>query len=316
MLGTLVSATLVLQSISGSAAVQVGGGGAGFGILPKGGSEVVGYLPYYRMSTISPQQIALCSDVIYFSVLPTPSADLWYPPNFYNDLEYLRRLRSYLHFKLYLCVGAGTGGSDFAQAASTLAGRIKLSNTLALLAYLYDLDGIDFDWEFPANWTEVGNYIDLMERTRVNLSDTDKDVTVAVAPLQLLNAQFFQPVSRVHMMAYLTDLTTCQSYANIVLSRGCPPSKLAIGVPFYGKDQGTGATYRYSTLVANYPQIDADPDLDWVNNIFFNGRTTQINKTNWARSQGFRGIVAWELGQDIVGNKSLLYAIRSASGGG
>ncbi|MCH8978617.1 MAG: glycoside hydrolase family 18 protein [Armatimonadetes bacterium] len=313
MLGTALAAVVLLQ------AQQPGPGpGPGFGgaMRPSaGGQEIVGYLPYYRMSSISFEKLRLCTDVIYFSGQFTADADLVFSSSRRADLVDLALLRDSMGFRLFLSIIGDFGADGFEQAVSTPAGREKMAQELALVFDQYGLDGIDIDWEFPDDWTEVGYYTDLLWRIKALIGGAGGMVTVAVAPLQLMDAAFFEPVDRVHMMAYLTDFPTFQTYVGYTLASGCPPEKLAPGLPFYGRDQVTGSAYRYSTLVGMYPVLDQDPFIDNVDDIFLNGRNTQFVKSHWVRDQGYRGMSVWELGQDITGDTSLLRAVLEGTTG-
>ena len=314
MFGTVLASVVLLQAQQAGAGPGPAFGGNG--ILPgTGGQEIVGYLPYYRMSSISLSKLSLCTDVIYFAGEFTADSDLVLSSSRRADLVSLAQLRNSMGYRLFLSIIGDFGTDGFEQAVSTPAGRAKMAQELALVFYQYGLDGIDFDWEFPDNWIEVGYYTDLLWRTKALISDAGGMVTVAVAPLQLMDAAMFEPVDRVHMMAYLTTFSTFQTYVQWTLNKGCPPGKLAPGLPFYGRDQVTGSAYRYSTLVGMYPVLDQNPFIDNVDDIFLNGRNTQFVKTRWARDTGFRGVSIWELGQDITGKTSLLRSILEATTG-
>ncbi|MBI5353514.1 MAG: hypothetical protein HZB50_12810 [Chloroflexi bacterium] len=59
-------------------------------------------------------------------------------------------------------------------------------------------------------------------------------------------------------------------------------------------------------------QYHPSPDLEQVDDIFFNGITTIKYKTCFVSENDFGGIMIWELGQDTWDETSLLRAIYQA----
>ena len=55
-----------------------------------------------------------------------------------------------------------------------------------------------------------------------------------------------------------------------------------------------------------------EPDVDEVNNIYFNGIDTIKQKTTYVVENGYGGIMIWEVGQDTTDETSLLKAIGDA----
>jgi GH18 family chitinase len=53
-------------------------------------------------------------------------------------------------------------------------------------------------------------------------------------------------------------------------------------------------------------------DVDEVDGVYFNGRSTIERKTKFARDNKLASMMVWELGQDVRDNTSLLRAISRA----
>lgn len=69
-----------------------------------------------------------------------------------------------------------------------------------------------------------------------------------------------------------------------------------MGVPFYGKNFANKATaMTYETICNTYPSLD--PSLDQVNQIYFNGIETMKKKSSYVSSEGYGGVMIWELSQ-------------------
>lgn len=194
-----------------------------------------------------------------------------------------------------------------------------------IVNYVLDnnIDGVDVDLE----WQNVtSGYSNFVIRLNSELDKHSKIITAALPATTRFNNISDEALAKfdlIHIMAY--DFTgpwnpnnagqhssyshALQSIDFWINSVGISPSKLTLGVPFYGYDFSNSnnvTAFTYSSLVGinrNYA------DVDNVGLKFFNGRPTIKTKVKLAADR-VGGVMIWELGQDNFGDLSLLKTIH------
>lgn len=178
----------------------------------------------------------------------------------------------------------------------------------------YNFDGIDMDWEQPDTGKSAIDYIKLMSGLRTKLG---KNIIITAAVNGALPQytrgiypEVFKYVDWLNIMAYdennldHSSFDYAQRSINLWLNKGLKPSKLVLGIPFYGKP----GWIPYKKLI----ETGADQQRDEYNNTFYNGKSTIEKKIGIVQRKKLGGIMIWTINYDTNDNpdKSLLRSIN------
>ncbi|MEM9415268.1 MAG: glycoside hydrolase family 18 protein [Planctomycetota bacterium] len=274
---------------------------------------VAAYAPHGRGDWAVDESLPL-TDILYFSVEPTAQGGVETRRLSEQVGEEITRLHeAYADrggVRVLLCVGGWGHSRHFAAVTADDALRASFIVELAALCEVYGFDGIDYDWEHPQNAAQLADYTRLIVETAAALRPDGRIVTVAQAGWQDLGQDAYNALDRVHLMSYdhnFPQATLETSIAEIerLIGWGCPPEKIALGLPFYGRNAERDAL-PYRVLVERHTP---DPAADVVAGYACNGPETARAKARYAREQGLAGVMAWQVYQDAEGEHSLLAAI-------
>lgn len=274
--------------------------------------RIAGYLPDYRAPGFKPDSAAALTDLILFSAEPGRNGAL--------DLSRLRSipwaalqsLRSRHGTRLHLAIGGWGLSAHFKGVAASPETRAAFAASVAQAAEDLGLDGIDLDWEHPANAAEEDGYGLLLADLRQILAPKGRVLSVTIAGWQRLTPLAIQSAHFVQRMAYDQPgphATFEGAAADLAkLARlGVPRSKIVLGLPFYGRHR----TQRQETLTYHeiLQRFAPGPATDDVSGFAFNGPETIRRKVALARDEGLAGVMAWEVGQDAPAPQSLLQVV-------
>lgn len=189
-----------------------------------------------------------------------------------------QKLSDYAHqggCKFMVSLGGWTFSTHFPAIAANPVTRAVFAHEVNTIVKLYNLDGIDIDWEYPANQTEKQNFTLLLQQVRDSLDAIEpmmnRDLLLSIAagasPTHINNVDWSSVagiLDIINLMSYdyygtwdnitnhnaplypsgsggQTGFSCSESVANI-LAKGVPANKVNLGVAFYGRTQMTVGT--------------------------------------------------------------------------
>ncbi len=247
---------------------------------------IAGYYPSWLKSELPAQNIAVnnLTHVLHSFVKPDADGGL----NYDSDFLY-PQLNSFVHSsgkKILVALG-GWGGSDgFPSMAADQQSRDNFVSNITAFCINNNYDGIDIDWEHPANPDDKKNLVILVKDIRKAFDESGKYllITMAVTAGSWAGQWIDYPslIDYIDWFGCMTydfhgDWTThaghnsplysspaddCGSvdegFKYLNLTRKVPKEKILIGIPFSGREFNASRLYGPSTggdVTLNYNEI-------------------------------------------------------------
>ncbi len=263
---------------------------------------IAAYLPEYRIKSFDEGHLKHLTNLILFSIEVDSQGglvlDRWKP----DLLDIMDRLGREAPCRVLISVGGWGRSEGFREVAASPEMRTRFAKELVEFCQVHGLDGVDLDWEHPANEEERKQFVVLIADLGQTLHQHSLLLTTALAPWKPVELAVARSVDRIHLMSYDDEgrhSTLEQAAANIEKWRaaGIPAEKLCLGLPCYGKSitNRSQPARTYARLVAELPGLTGDE----VEGVYFNGPDTIEAKLDLAKTQGLSGVFFWELAQDL-----------------
>jgi len=223
----------------------------------------------------------------------------------------------------------GTVGASLDLSFLTAAKRTDFIDSLMASVGVLHLDGLDIDLEGDNINSDYEGFVGDLS---VALKAKGKILTAAVATWE--RASFTDKsltyFDYVNVMSYdktgpwdPSDPGPDSPYEMVTYdfnywsnTRGITPSKINVGVPFYGYGFGAGVkeNYNYVQIVNQFPGSENKDHITVAagGTVYYNGIPTIQKKTTFAM-QNAGGVMIWEIMADAKGKKSLLNAINETA---
>ncbi|AXY76903.1 hypothetical protein D3H65_24230 [Paraflavitalea soli] len=301
---------------------------------PDLGFKVVGYFPSYRDPNAVPDVKFRMTNVVnyaFFTLNASGALVINSPATFTTVVAKSKANNA----KVMISINGAS--ADFRTMAGTATGRNNFIKQIMSQVRLYQVHGVDVDWEFPstADGSDI-TYTALMKELSDSCHRDGKYYLTAAITAgkyagsyrDAIKAELFNYVDWFNVMVYddfstsapykhHSDMALVQTCMNYWLTtRSMPKSKFVLGLPAYGRPSGitqSNTTLSYSSILAQGGNPLSDSAMvtatGWPTPymIYYNGTFTIKKKAMLAKQQA-NGIMLWEKGQDAHDANSLLKA--------
>ena len=230
------------------------------------------------------------------------------------------------NIKIYIAIGGGYITDEVWNTYKNFLANPQDRPILIdkIVSYVLDngFDGVDVDLEWKYVTT---GYSDFVIELRDALKEQSKGISAAYPSetrYSLITEEALNALDFINLMVY--DYTgpwnpspgqhSSYNHAKRGIhfwknKVGINPSKLTLGVPFYGYDFQNSTTVKSFTYGSMVDSDVSNSEKDNVGNKYYNGRPTIANKVKLA-SQNLSGIMIWRIGADSFSEYSLLETIH------
>ena len=281
---------------------------------------------FYNRGRISDASMQACTDLICPAVSPDMHGNLMpfqYIPQDAHEIttpEALFRAVNAVINRDETTLRLGvTGGKNWKEMiANPYARRLFVQKVYEFLE-IYELDGVDLDFEWAETDEEFQQYSETICLLR-RIIGNDYILSVSLHPVSYkISADAIEAATFVSLQCYglspqRFSFDEYRENIDFVLDYGVPAEKLVPGVPFFAVplNHWGAATSYYNLVEDKLITSPAQNEVTYQNEPYiFNGQQEIGQKTRYNVNLGLRGIFGWDLADDVpVTNPlSLLQAI-------
>lgn len=197
--------------------------------------------------------------------------------------------------------------------AETTPFELDFANLVSYCSVKEGINGVDFDWQMPTRPGDFTNYYKLVREAKKVLRRHNIKVSMALTKDHFLPTKMYKWIDRIHMISYEFDLMSGVYHADYdkvrsmvrgLITRNCPPEKMSLGIPLYGrKNDKPGDMRTIAELVEDHAGnktskvVKADHIWDGY---YFDSPNLIKKKVELAFEYKLGGMHFWELGQDMI----------------
>lgn len=268
---------------------------------------------FYNRGRIAIESLRASDDLIFLNVHPNKDGSLSFenPRAFQGKgvttwKELIKSVRTKVKgTKVKIRLGAS--GGEWKAMVADEAARTAFAENIREVLRKNKLDGIDLDFEWAENKKEYEDYSLAILKLRevlgskylfsVSLHPVSYKISKeAIAAVDFISLQCYGPSpARFPIEKYRSDI-------QMVLEYGIPKEKLVAGVPFYGvtKDNSKKTEAYFSFVQDGLITSPAENEVIYKGDKYvFDGQDNIRMKTRYAKEQGLKGMMSWDLATDL-----------------
>lgn len=268
---------------------------------------------FYNRGRIATESLRASDDLIFLNVHPNKDGSLSFenPRAFQGKgvttwKELIKSVRTKVKgTKVKIRLGAS--GGEWKAMVADEAARTAFAENIREVLRKNKLDGIDLDFEWAENKKEYEDYSLAILKLRevlgskylfsVSLHPVSYKISKeAIAAVDFISLQCYGPSPvRFPIEKYRSDI-------QMVLEYGIPKEKLVAGVPFYGvtKDNSKKTEAYFSFVQDGLITSPAENEVIYKGDKYvFDGQDNIRMKTRYAKEQGLKGMMSWDLATDL-----------------
>ena len=278
-------------------------------------------------------QYEYLTDVVLAFAIPNADGSISVGANFYTQLNLLRTQLHTKGKKLHFSAGGwsasnyNNGGrrdpdpvQEMMKSESTR--EIFVSNVLKIVKD-YNLDGFNFDWEYPEA-SDAFAVEEVLISLRIGLNDLEDELgkslelSIAVSASQTYSVGYSEDaislVDYVYIMAFdnNTEHHSSVSFAKSGMdywlnTKNLEPEQLILAIPFYSRNP-----YGSYRIFSNEdPSAYFNDEDGLLNSYNYNSKPVIEEKINELNLRGGAGVFIWEIFEDRTDEYSLLKVLYS-----
>ncbi len=310
---------------------------------------VAGYYPDWKQGAVKIEDLHIehLTHIIHSFGYPDTDGNIIIPDNFLYP-ELILKMHN-AGKKVLFALGGGGQSGGFSSVVADDEKRDFFINNIIQFCAAYGYDGVDLDWEFPFSLTDKENLNKLV--AGIKEKNPDLGITMAVSGgnyfSQHTDFTYLEPyVDWFGVMAYdmkgpwsatsghhaplyaPKDEVSADSFVKYLKNtRGVPPQKIVLGLPFYGylfTTSGLGSPHSGATALSFIETIKKLTDgweYKWDNfakvpYLQNPGKTQLISyentesvrlKCDYVNEKDLAGVMIWEISHDFIyGDSPLL----------
>lgn len=295
---------------------------------PDNSFKVVGYLPYYRFSSVASIDFKSLTyvNIAFGNLNSSGNLEIGNEVLIKNTVDQIRIDNPTVTVLLSVAGGA-ISDTQISNWVKYLSENNRKNTIIRMVNFVEtnNLDGIDVDIEGSLLPFIGANYNKFVLELKEQLHAKGKAITAALMPMSvdpIISNSTLQAFDFINIMAYnasgLWNISNPGPHSSLefaeqsidfwMTTNNISANKLVLGMPFYGInfDPEIAASTTYREIVAEEAE---NAYADNVDLIYYNGIPTIAKKTELAMEK-VSGIMIWELGQDAFNELSLVRAAK------